>query len=238
MSLGAEKNFREFMLRLAQRGTVLTDVDYFQRLVAKAILFRSSERAVSAQRFGGYRANIVTYTIAKLVHSTTHRLDLDRIWKSQQLTPATVDAVTELSHMTHQVIVNPSGRVRHIGEWCKKLDCWKRVEELAWQPSPLLESELIRLSGGQRAGVPGTPDIGLRALSPDEEEAVAFTGNVAPDVWFRLSNWAKETGNLKPWQRGLAYSLSGRAAQGSPPTVKQALHAQLMLAEAAHLGFR
>lgn len=132
VSLGAEKNFREFMLRLAQRPNLVPDVEYFQRLVAKAILFRSTERLVSAQRFGGYRANIVTYTVAKLVHATAHRIDLDRIWRDQQLSTTTEGAIAELSPACHDVIVNPSGRVRHIGEWCKKLDCWKVIEELEW----------------------------------------------------------------------------------------------------------
>ena len=40
--------------------------DYFERLVAKAILFRQTERLVSAQHYGGYRANIVAYTVAYL----------------------------------------------------------------------------------------------------------------------------------------------------------------------------
>ena len=35
-----------------------------ERLVAKAILFRRTEKIVQQQAFGGYRANIVAYSIA------------------------------------------------------------------------------------------------------------------------------------------------------------------------------
>lgn len=238
VSLGAEKNFREFMLRLAQRPNFVPDLGYFQRLVAKAILFRSTERIVSAQKFGGYRANIVTYTIAKLVHSTAHRIDLDRIWRSQQLTPATMDAIAELSHSCHDVIVNPSGRVRHIGEWSKKLDCWKQIEELTWTVTPGLSKELVKLRSdrGEESRGP-TVDFGLDTPSDEEAEMIATAATVQPDDWFRLSNWAKETNNLQPWQRGLAFSLGKRAAQGTTPTLKQARQGLLMLEEAKRLGF-
>ncbi|MBR8834023.1 MAG: AIPR family protein [Stigonema ocellatum SAG 48.90 = DSM 106950] len=38
VSLGAEKNFRELTIKLANRGKFQPDEDYFKRLVAKAIL--------------------------------------------------------------------------------------------------------------------------------------------------------------------------------------------------------
>jgi hypothetical protein len=238
VSLGAEKNFREFMLRLVQRPSFVPDGDYFHRLVAKAILFRSTEKIVSAQKFGGYRVNIVTYTIAKLVHTAAHRIDLERVWRTQALTPATADAIAELSHLVHEVIVNPFGRVRHVGEWCKKLDCWKRVEELDWQLPSALQRELMSLRGrGGQAEIDRPVDIGLSTLSDDEEALVRQAAEVPADTWFRLSNWAKETNNLEGWQRSLAYSLGRRAAQSADPTLKQARQGLKMLEEATRRGF-
>jgi hypothetical protein len=123
VSLGAEKNFREYMLALDRRGYVEPDVAYFHRVVAKAILFRTTERVVSAQKFGGYRANIVTYVIAKLVHATSHRIDLEAVWRHQVLTETLQSAIGDLAKPIFVIITNPAGRVRHIGEWCKKIDC-------------------------------------------------------------------------------------------------------------------
>ena len=60
--------------------------------VAKAILFKQAERIVSAQEFGGYRANIVTYTIALLAHYLRARrkgLAFDGIWQTQAITADT-----------------------------------------------------------------------------------------------------------------------------------------------------
>src|SRR6202034_1753474 len=44
VAYGAEKNFREFMLRLDKRGRFKPTPEYFEKLVAKAILFRSAEK--------------------------------------------------------------------------------------------------------------------------------------------------------------------------------------------------
>ena len=52
------------------------DIAYFQELVAKAIMFRAAERIVSGQEFGGYRANIVTYTLAWIAHHSGGGVDL------------------------------------------------------------------------------------------------------------------------------------------------------------------
>ena len=129
VSFGAEKNFREFTLRLQEREPVMVDQMYYQRLIAKAILFRRAEKIVQAQQFGGYRANIVTYTLAYLVHISGRRIDLDRIWREQGLTHALEEAIRKSSHAVHKVIVDaPFGR--NVTEWCKKDACWDRVKQI------------------------------------------------------------------------------------------------------------
>lgn len=234
VSLGSEKNYGEFHLRLADDKRQ-PDVAYFERLVAKAILFRTAEKLISAQRFGGFRANIVTYTIAKLSHATSHRLDLASIWKAQRLSDATTEAVEEISRLVFAVITDPPERVRNIGEWCKRLDCWKRVEELDWHPSRALESELIDVGSGRAARVIGD---GSGTLTARESEIVEDASAVEADTWFRLSSWAKETSNLQPWQRGLAFSLGRLAHRSLLPSVKQAQQGTRLLDEARRLGFR
>ena len=235
VSRGAEKNFREFMLRLALRP-IEPDAAYLERLAAKGILFRTSEKIVSAQKFGGYRANIVTYSIAKLVHQVAHRLDLAAIWKNQAITETTTVAITEISHVVHGVITSPSGSVRHIGEWSKKLDCWKRVEELPWPVPAALERELVSLHGDKTSPYQRI-DQGLATPTADEEAMVAEAATVGADSWFGVSNWAKETHNLQPWQRSLAYSLGRLAANDHQPSVKQARQGLKLLDEARRLGF-
>jgi hypothetical protein len=52
LSKGAQKNFAEFTARFSEQGNIQVDEIYFKHLVAKAILFKSSEKIVQAQNFG------------------------------------------------------------------------------------------------------------------------------------------------------------------------------------------
>lgn len=234
VSLGAEKNFREFMLLLAERRRE-PDADYFQRLIAKAILFRRTEKLVDTFKFGGYRANLVTYAIAKLSNATASRLDLGLIWKAQQLTPATELALQDLIPHVRDVVFQPTGRVRHIGEWCKKIDCWASVRDLDWHVPTPLAKELIPLRRGGKQ--PNEVDLGLAEPTKAQTDLVTSATEVTAETWFRVSNWAKETDNLQSWQRSLAHSLGRVATSGKQPSVKQATQGMKLLEEAIRLGF-
>jgi hypothetical protein len=234
VSLGGEKNFREFMLRLEQRP-INPDVEWFHRLIAMAILFRRSIEIVRAQQFGGYGAQIVTYTIAKLAHETQSRLDLDAIWRTQKLSIPASEAIAEISHAVHHVIVNPFGTVRHIGEWAKKLDCWKAVEELDWNPSPTLKKEL-RTRSAPGSALP-IENEGLAGATATESELVAWAASISADHWYGIAKWAKDTNNLQVWQRKIAFSLGRLATQGRLPSAKQATQGEVLYNEAQRLGF-
>ena len=137
VSLGAQKNFGDFAksmdTRWVEDGSAITD-SWFRRIVAKAIIFRALEPLVSAAKWyeGGYRANIVTYAIAKVVHDATDRkkmIDLDRIWKTQTTPHALDDALLIAAAEAQSTILNPVGSVRNLGEWAKKQACWKNLAD-------------------------------------------------------------------------------------------------------------
>jgi len=233
VSLGAEKNFREFATRLAERGgRSEATQQYFQRLVAKAILFRTSERIVSAQNFGGYRANIVTYSMAYLCHRVSSRIDLDRIWLKQSLSPTLVATIEAVCHSVHAVLTDPPGR-GNVTEWCKKAACWKRIQEIDVELPSRLEDELISISRDEMRRV----DRGISGPDTEEAKLIVQASAVPAETWFRISNWAKETGNLEPWQRSLAYNLGRVSDAGRDPSYKQATQGLRLLEEARRLGF-
>jgi hypothetical protein len=233
VSRGAQKNFNEFTLRLASRGRILPDATYFEDLAAKAIMFRRAEKLVGAQNFGGYRANIVTYSLALLAHHSAHRIDLDQIWGEQDISHALADAIVEISFAVHRVLVNPPGG-GNVTEWAKKEACWDRMRELPVALSPSLENELIPLGKARKS----KPTTGIDAPDESERALLAEIAAISAETWFELSHWAKETSNLQGWQRGIAFDLGRRAKQGREPSRKQAVQAVKILAEARRLGFR
>jgi hypothetical protein len=233
VSRGAEKNFLDFTVRLKERGQFEIDQKYFEHLVAKAILFRQAEKIVHAQKYGGYRANIVTYTLAWLSHFTAQRIDLDQIWREQSLSQPLKEAIELVSKHVHGHIINPPGG-RNVTEWCKKEECWKQLSEISINLPGTITKELQSRDRTRRN------HTNRGASSPDSRELklIAEIMQVPDATWFRIAAWAKETDNLLPWQRGLSFSLGRLAKGGKEPTVKQATQGLKILKEAERLGFR
>ena len=206
VSRGAQKNYALFFDEIGRRNGKVPDERYFQQLVAKAILFRRTEQIVSAQQFGGYRANIVAYTIATLSNLTAQRIDLDKIWKDQQLSSALETAIEELCQRVQPILVNPAGG-KNITEWTKAEKCWMAVkEQVEYAIPPELMAELLPIGAARTPGRKAGVDI----VTTEDEEGIQKVEGRGSDWWLMLSAWAKQTNNLHGWQRSIAYSIGDR----------------------------
>jgi len=233
VSRGAEKNFRAFMNDVGS-DTPTTAVGFVQRLLAKGILFRESERIVTDQDFGGYRANIVAYTIAKISNVTGMRVDFDQIWSKQCLPDGLAAAVAEVSHIVHQVLVDPPLGTTNVGEWAKRDACWAKVLQVDWKVPEALESELLDVGTSRLV-----KHEDQQAVATDDDRADAdIVRSMTPEAWFALSKWAKETGNLQPWQRSLAFSLGKILSNGAEASRKQNHQGAIIAQSATVLGFK
>jgi hypothetical protein len=217
VSLGAEKNFVLFSERI-EADPPAVDKDYCQQLVAKAILFRRTDKIVARQNFGGYKANIVTYTIAKLVHASRGRVDLDRIWREQDLSTALREALTQLSFLVQKVITSPPDGRTHIGEWTKKPECWDNVRHLDWKVPSVLETELAA-----SAGYSHDRDL-VRATSPRD--------------WSDLGAWGERTGLFGPSQRRAIEEIACALENGWDPAGKHLSVGVGLMRLARAQGFR
>jgi hypothetical protein len=171
VSRGAEKNFREFAVRLSMKKEAEPDQRYFERLVARGIIFRRAEGIIQALKFGAYKANIVTYTIALILEKTDRRIDLDRIWREQDAPPALAEAIATVSKAVHDCIL-ASSNGKNVTEWCKKEECWHAVRALDIPLPDGLESELLP-PGGLETDQPGGNGVPVRPDWPPSEQAKA-----------------------------------------------------------------
>jgi len=220
VSLGAQKCFLHFTLWLAKQRGMAVDQGYVQRLVAKAILFRRAERIVAAQQFGGYRANIVAYTLAYLIHRTDQRIDLQRIWQRQDIGAGLVKAIEIVSRAVYDAITQSSGG-RNVTEWCKRTGCWDAVRALEIDVPDRLDEELVPID------------------EPARSEVVAQASRITPDTWVRVSQWAEEeTGRLQGWQQNIARDIGRRLQDGKEPSLKQAEQGIKLLRLARRRGFQ
>lgn len=138
VSLGAQKNFvlfAEWIAKQWESDDTKFHEEYFKELVAYAMLFKHVETLVSAQSWyqGGYRANVVTYTLAKLqdmiaAQTPNQRLDLRYIWDRQEIpSPLTQQFVT-IAKQVFEVLTDPSRPKENVTEWAKMEACWDQIK--------------------------------------------------------------------------------------------------------------
>ena len=224
VSLGAQKNFAAFARRIGQQWKTASDdfnEAWYREAVAKAIVFKATERLVTDQPWyqGGYRANIVAHAIAKTAHDVSERgraVDFQDIWHRQALPPTMGPALVAVAESVHDVLVAPPAGISNVTEWAKKQACWNRVRELviAW-PQPFL-SDLISTSDRRDAARSARRE--QRVLNSVEAQIAVV--NAGPAFWAAALAWGTERGLLTPTEVGVL-DVAAKPA-GRIPTERQA----------------
>lgn len=142
VSKGAQKNFAHFAVRISEAWDKNPDAfneRYFQHSVAKAIAFRHLERLVTRQDWyeGGYRANIVAYSCAKLQHDVEEMglaINFDRIWREQAIGDPLEQAMVLVAERARDILVDTPSENQNVTEWAKSDAPWERLkhQKLKW----------------------------------------------------------------------------------------------------------
>ncbi|MBD3769692.1 MAG: AIPR family protein [Rhodobacterales bacterium] len=135
VNLGAQKNFARYAVRIGEewkKDAERFDEQYFKQAVARAIIFKSSERIVSAQTWyeGGYRANIVNYANALLSHvlgAEDLQLDVGALWQAQRIPDSLSSVIASLAEVVNDELTSSSRGLSNVSEWAKKTDCWTAI---------------------------------------------------------------------------------------------------------------
>lgn len=226
VSKGAQKNFDVFskfiVAEWSARPLEFND-DYFRNVVAHTIVFRELERLIPAQKDwydGGYRANVVTYTIAKLVRMIEENapgrcLDAPRIWKQQGISSALAEQLKLIARSMYQVITSPEGGLENVTEWAKKELAWQRAVSKQVVFLPQFEAELIfreQVDENRRAGIATARiDRGFSDIA-----AVLAT---RPADWREVRRWGLDNKLLTAKEEQL---LLIAATPGKVPSERQA----------------
>lgn len=153
VSMGAQKNFARFAEHTApawEKDSATFNEHYYKCLIAKAIIFRHTEKLVTEQPWyqGGYRANVVAYTLSWVAHHVRLRgktIDFLAIWNRQEVDDAFKEALKRVAKAVHDRITDTPSNISNVTEWCKKEACWARVREIEIDV-PDLESGLVDLA--------------------------------------------------------------------------------------------
>ncbi|HEY1748836.1 MAG TPA: AIPR family protein [Xanthobacteraceae bacterium] len=135
VNLGGQKNFARYASRIGKEWGKSADAFnefYFQRAVARALIFKATEKLVSEQSWynGGYRANIVAYAVAalgELCRKNGKSINFARIWSIQSVPTTLKDALVVSAKFANDSITAPPAGISNISEWCKKEACWTKL---------------------------------------------------------------------------------------------------------------
>ena len=227
VSLGAQKNFAAFARRIGMAWKKSPDSfneAWYREAVAKAVVFKATERLVSDQPWyqGGYRANIVAYALAKTAADVGElglAVDFQAIWRRQTLPPAMPAALTMAAESVHEVLVSPPDGISNVTEWAKKQACWVRVQELVIEwPQPFLVG---LISNQEMHDTDRLARREQRQLNSVETQIAVV--NAGQAFWADVLAWGSERGLLSATDTGVLSVVAGTT--GRTPSDRQCARA-------------
>lgn len=129
---------------------------YFKKCICAAIIYRTVDNYLESHKdsarkptgfwykAGGYKLDIVPYTIAKIIHSVPagFTLDWNHIWNRQDLSPAFMHEIEMVTKMTNDFICDSHGVI--VTEYCKRPETWVSYRDnVRYTPSEKFLSELM-----------------------------------------------------------------------------------------------
>ena len=145
VSFGSQKNFERFMSDFTNNGSGvvarLPDVPEYKQMVAKAILFKRTQALVRPM-FPAFQANVAAYVVSLVANRLGQKLDLDKIWLRQDISPELKLQIQTWAGEVNKVLHDSSGG-RMISEWAKKPECWETVSKAAYT-DPIEEAPELR----------------------------------------------------------------------------------------------
>jgi AIPR protein len=239
VSKGAQKNFAAFAGEIGEewrRSDRKFDETWYRRLIGKLIIFRELEKVVPKQSWypGAYRANIVTYAIAKLVDDADRKerlVDLDEVWKRQDVSTDLMDSLLRAAEAAALVIVHPESGIKNVTEWAKKQGCWGAVRR---------EEVDYDAGFGDVTIAPDEANIVTRDVRKDAAlisgiEAQSKVVELGGKFWTRLSAWGILNRQLGSRDEGIL-KVCG-AIPSKIPSEKQCLAALELLEKARQAGY-
>ncbi len=129
-SFFAEKTTDE----LEKNNLAITE-KYFKDAISRVILFRKVEKLVSGADWynGGFRAQIVTYSIAYLsylVSEQSKHFDFSEIWETQSISDDLLNCLEIITEEVSDCISNPPEGYGNVTQWCKQERCWESVKKI------------------------------------------------------------------------------------------------------------
>lgn len=137
VSKGAQKNFAifaELINKQWEEDDSIFGERYYRKLVCYASIFRALEKAIMPEEwYSGFRANIVTYAIARLsseINKHNFELNIDLLWRSSSVSTSIIQLLLLLSQKINELLQANDRPIGNPSEYAKRVNFWDRVKEI------------------------------------------------------------------------------------------------------------
>ena len=198
---GRQRNFVEFM-----KGVDNIDVDqiFYEDLIAKAILFRTSEKLYGRgiKAIGDLRYIVVPYAVSWLSHNVDENLNLLKIWENQ-LFPNKLQELLFITLKKVDSFMRKTAPGGLIGEWAKKEDCWLKLKQtnLEIDTSNLFPYLYTKEEKNERY------KQGITLTEEDRNYLEESLKDIGQDGWIKLGQWGKATGEFNSIQLNFIWKI-------------------------------
>jgi len=150
------KEFNTIITQEYRANKAVFNEFYFKKCICAAIIYRTVDNYLETNKdsakkqtgfwykAGGYKLDIVPYSVAKILHSIPkgYTLNWDYIWNHQMVSPAFMREIELVTKMTNDFICDSHGII--VTEYCKKEDTWVTFRDtVPYTPSDRFIDELM-----------------------------------------------------------------------------------------------
>ena len=237
---GSANNMKAFattITELYEKSKDSINEVFFKKGIASVILFDDVDRLVNKSEWypkGGNKAQIVPYTIAKLIASLPKGMDIDwkRIWNKQMLYVELVNQIEIIAKSVHEFLLDSGGAI--VREYAKKASTWKKFRD---EYSVVLTNEFIS-------------SLVSTDLLKDEERAAKRTRKFNSDIdlevefytrgydyWMKFYNDMEKEQVISYGDRDFIKSLASYIIKGSLPSKAQIKKLLKIITKAEDAGY-
>lgn len=232
VSRGAQFNMRNFAEAIGKKWNP-TDQNtsfneyYYKKLISLAIFFKTTEKIVTIQdwyqEIKAYRANIVTYSIAVIMHKIEDKypgktIDFLRIWNTQSISEELQAQIIRTTREVFDFITRPDRTTMNVTQWCKQEECWKRAQRYDFTLLDSFSSTLIDATNEQEEKVNARKEQKLVNQVSAEIELI----NLGAAYWKKVLDFGRNDRLLSEMEDGLLSVAANFEISGRIPSDKQA----------------
>jgi hypothetical protein len=212
---GNQKNYAQF---LNYNYDKLPDSVFFEDTVAKAIIFKTSEKiyGVKPNALGDMRYIIVPYTISWLGFKLNYKLDLYEIWRRQEINNLLKETIKGIM-IEIETFIKDNAPGSLYGEWAKKEECWNKVKKQNFGINlDVLSADLENEDSPRRINLEKT-DIEKRLIDSE----LALIKSIPLNKWDEIGKMGTYIKELNPNFRSRAVNIMSTIKMNKKISEKQ-----------------